>query len=141
MMEPLKRPLPFTRPGEESAAGAEAPAPPSPETIPGEAAAGREGLREAVIEALHTVRDPELPADIVELGLIYRCDVDAEGRVAIDMTLTAPACPVAQTFPGQVEERIRQVDGVAEARVTLVWDPPWCRDRMSQAARLAVELM
>jgi len=141
-MEPLKRPLPFSGPGGPAPTeGAEPPPHHGAETIPGDAAAGREALRQAVIDALHTVHDPELPADIVELGLIYRCDVDAAGRVAIDMTLTAPACPVAQTFPGQVEERVRQVDGVTEAKVTLVWDPPWCRDRMSQTARLQVELM
>ncbi|RMF80666.1 MAG: DUF59 domain-containing protein [Nitrospirae bacterium] len=93
-----------------------------------------------MVEALREVRDPELPVDVVELGLIYRLDVDAAGRVAIEMTLTAPACPVAQTFPQVVAERVRRVAGVADAHVELVWDPPWCRDRMSQAARLAVEV-
>jgi len=140
-MEPLKRPLPFGR-ADAPAAGSEAPPHRhGPETIPGAAAAGREPLRQAVIDALRTVRDPELPVDVVELGLIYRCDVDGDGRLAIDMTLTAPGCPVAQTFPGIVEERVRQVDGVTEAKVTLVWDPPWCRDRMSEVARLQVEMM
>jgi len=94
-----------------------------------------------VIAALHTVHDPELPADLVELGLVYRLDVEAGGQVAIAMTLTAPGCPVAQTFPGEVEQTVRQVAGVTEAKVTLVWDPPWGPDRMSQVARLQVGML
>jgi FeS assembly SUF system protein len=95
-----------------------------------------DALRERVIEALKTVYDPEIPVNIYDLGLIYRCDVDAQGVVDVDMTLTAPGCPVAQTFPGTVENTIRQVEGVTAAGVNLVWDPPWCKDRMSEAAKL-----
>lgn len=93
-------------------------------------------LRERVIDALRTVYDPEIPVNIYDLGLIYRCDVDEQGVVDLDMTLTAPGCPVAQTFPGTVERAIRQVEGVTAAAVNLVWDPPWCKDRMSEAAKL-----
>jgi len=93
-------------------------------------------LRERVIAALREVYDPELPVNIYDLGLIYGLDVDAAGDVAIRMTLTAPGCPVAQSFPGFVEHAVRQVEGVSAARVELVWDPPWCQDQMSEAARL-----
>ncbi|PIQ06390.1 MAG: FeS assembly SUF system protein [Nitrospirae bacterium CG18_big_fil_WC_8_21_14_2_50_70_55] len=108
---------------------------------PGTCAPACEPLRQRVIAALHTVHDPELPADLVELGLVYRLDVEAGGQVAIAMTLTAPGCPVAQTFPGEVEQTVRQVAGVTEAKVTLVWDPPWGPDRMSQVARLQVGML
>jgi len=93
-------------------------------------------LREQVIAALREVYDPELPVNIYDLGLIYGLEIDPEGSVTIRMTLTAPGCPVAQTFPGFVEHAVRQVDGVSDARVELVWDPPWCQDQMSEAARL-----
>jgi FeS assembly SUF system protein len=93
-------------------------------------------LRQRVIAALREVYDPELPVNIYDLGLIYGLDVDAAGDVAIRMTLTAPGCPVAQSFPGFVEHAVRQVEGVTAARVELVWDPPWCQDRMSEAVRL-----
>lgn len=98
-------------------------------------------LKERVIDALHTVYDPEIPVNIYELGLVYALDVDGDGRVKIRMTLTAPACPVAQTFPGVVEETVRRVDGVNGAEVELVWDPPWTQDRMSEAARLQLGLL
>jgi FeS assembly SUF system protein len=93
-------------------------------------------LREQVIAALRTVHDPEIPVNIYDLGLIYRCDVDEHGAVEVDMTLTAPGCPVAQTFPATVEAAIRRVPGVSAARVELVWDPPWGPERMSEAAQL-----
>ena len=99
--------------------------------------AGPEGLEGRVIAALRTVYDPELPVNIYDLGLVYRLDVDeAAGKVQIRMTLTAPGCPVAQTFPATVEDAVEAVQGVNDARVELVWDPPWSRDRMSEAARL-----
>jgi FeS assembly SUF system protein len=98
---------------------------------------GPEGLEGRVIAALRTVYDPELPVNIYDLGLVYGLDVDeAAGKVQIRMTLTAPGCPVAQTFPATVEDAVEAVQGVNEARVELVWDPPWSRDRMSEAARL-----
>jgi FeS assembly SUF system protein len=101
-----------------------------------------EGLEGSVIAALRTVYDPELPVNIYDLGLIYGLDVDdAEGKVKIRMTLTAPGCPVAQTFPATVEDAVEAVEGVHEARVDLVWEPPWSQDRMSEAARLELGLL
>jgi FeS assembly SUF system protein len=96
-----------------------------------------EALRESVIDMLRTVYDPEIPVNIYDLGLIYDLTADpADGDVHIDMTLTAPGCPVAQTFPGTVEDAVRKVPGVNQVQVELVWEPPWTRDRMSEAARL-----
>ena len=110
---------------------------------PSEAAAGSDtkgegasALRERVIEAVRGVYDPEIPVNIFDLGLIYRLDVDAAGKVEIDMTLTAPGCPVAGILPGEVEEAARAVPGVSDAKVELVWEPPWSPDKMSEAARL-----
>ena len=94
------------------------------------------GLKDRVIEALRGIHDPEIPLNIYELGLIYRLEVDeATGSVAIDMTLTTPMCPVAQTFPGTVEGEVRAVPGVNDVTVALVWDPPWDQERMTEAAR------
>ena len=96
-------------------------------------------LEEQVIQALREIRDPELPVNIYDLGLIYDLDLDAAaGAVTIRMTLTAPACPVAQAFPATVECAVRRVPGIREARVELVWDPPWSRERMSESARLTL---
>ncbi len=92
--------------------------------------------REGVIEAVSTVYDPEIPVNIYELGLIYGIDIDAAGGVAIEMTLTAPACPVADILPEEAAEKVRAVPGVTDVKVELVWDPPWTPDRMSEAARL-----
>jgi FeS assembly SUF system protein len=92
-------------------------------------------LEERVIEALKTVYDPEIPVNIYELGLVYTLDIDAEGHVNVDMTLTAPGCPVAGTLPPEVETKIRQVPGVTSAQVNLVWEPAWDRSRMSELAR------
>ena len=89
-----------------------------------------------IMDALRTVYDPEIPVDITELGLIYDVLVDAEAKVGIRMTLTAPACPAAQTLPGEVREKAAQVAGVADAKVEVVWDPPWTKERMSEAAKL-----
>ena len=96
--------------------------------------------REAVIDALRTVCDPEIPVNIYDLGLIYRLDIGKDGNVSIDMTLTAPACPVAGAMPRQVAEAVAAVAGVGEVEVELVWEPPWSRDRMSEDARLALDL-
>jgi FeS assembly SUF system protein len=97
-------------------------------------------LKPLVVEALSTVYDPEIPVNIYELGLIYDIVIDATGRVGIRMTLTAPACPAAQTLPLEVEEKIRRIPGVTDVRVEVVWDPPWDRDKMSDAAKLALGL-
>ena len=108
--------------------------PPVPPTAPG--AAPPAELREQVIEALKTCYDPEIPVDIYELGLIYEINIQDGGQVEIKMTLTSPACPVAGSLPGQVEQTVRAVDGVREAGVELVWDPPWDQEKMSEAAQL-----
>ena len=99
-------------------------------------------LKERAVATLKTVYDPEIPVNIYELGLIYELDVDeAEARIHVDMTLTAPGCPVAQTFPGEIEARLREIEGVEEVSVRLVWDPPWTQDRMTEAARLQLGLL
>ena len=95
-----------------------------------------DALRADIVRALSTVFDPEIPVNIWELGLIYDVFVDARGVAGIRMTLTAPACPAAQTLPGEVAEKVREVAGVTDARVDVVWDPPWSKDRMSDAAKL-----
>jgi FeS assembly SUF system protein len=97
-------------------------------------------LRPLVLDAISTVYDPEIPVNIKELGLIYDVVVDKDGRVGIRMTLTAPACPAAQTLPVEVRDRVSAVPGVSEARVEIVWEPPWDKDRMSDAAKLELGL-
>jgi len=89
-----------------------------------------------VIEALKSIYDPEIPVNIYDMGLIYSVDVQDDGRVRIEMTLTAPGCPVAVTLPLEVEEKVRKVPGVTDATVEIVWDPPWTPDRMSEEAKL-----
>jgi FeS assembly SUF system protein len=96
---------------------------------------------EALIEALRTVQDPEIPVNIYDLGLIYRLEVDEQGKVEVDMTLTAPACPVAGTLPYEVGRVIDAVPGVTDATVRLVWDPPWSQERMSEEALFQLGLM
>lgn len=98
-------------------------------------------LRENVIAALRTIFDPEIPVNIYDLGLIYDLDVDEQGEVFVRMTLTAPACPVAETFPGVVESRLSEVPGVSGVRVELVWDPPWTRERLPEEVKLRLGLL
>jgi FeS assembly SUF system protein len=95
-------------------------------------------LQPALVEAVSKVFDPEIPVNIYELGLIYNLDVDANMNVQVRMTLTAPACPAAQTIPIDVERRIREVPGINDVKVAVVWDPPWTRDKMSEAAKLSL---
>lgn len=95
-------------------------------------------LRDQVIAALKKVYDPEMPVNVYELGLIYECTVDDEGRVALRMTLTAPNCPVAGSLPAEVERAARAVPGVTDVKLELTFDPPWSKDRMSEAAKLAL---
>ena len=95
-------------------------------------------LKEQVVKALKTVYDPEMPVNIYELGLIYGLDVDEAGAALVRMTLTAPNCPVAGTLPGEVERAVRSVPGVTSAKIELTFDPPWSKDRMSEAAKLAL---
>ena len=98
-------------------------------------------LEAQVLAALKTVRDPELPVNLVDLGLIYDLVVGADGRVYVEMTLTAPNCPVAGSLPGDVAAAIRTVEGVTDVKVNLVWTPPWHQDLMSEEARLELGLL
>ena len=93
-------------------------------------------LRERIVDALKTVYDPEIPVDIWELGLIYGLDVDAESAVKVTMTLTSPMCPVAESLPPEVEQKVRSVPGVTDVDLDLTWEPPWEPGMMSEAAKL-----
>lgn len=95
-------------------------------------------LKDQILAALRKVYDPEMPVNIYELGLIYGLDVDDAGVAKVRMTLTAPNCPVAGTLPGEVEKAIRGVSGVSDVKLELTFDPPWTKDRMSEAAKLAL---
>ena len=97
-------------------------------------------LTDGLVAALKTVYDPEIPVDIYELGLIYRIDIDDSRLVTVDMTLTAPACPVAGEMPGWVETAVTNVPGVSGAKVNMVFDPPWDQSRMSDEARVALDM-
>ena len=98
-------------------------------------------LEERILETLKNIFDPEIPVNIYDLGLIYELIVDEEsGSVKIDMTLTTPACPVAQTFPQTVQDQVLMVSGVSSVSVELVWDPPWDKDKMSELAKLQLNL-
>ncbi|MGO4668904.1 SUF system Fe-S cluster assembly protein [Bosea sp. 2RAB26] len=97
-------------------------------------------LTDDIVAALKTVYDPEIPADIYELGLIYRVDIADDRQVAIDMTLTAPGCPVAGEMPGWVENAVSAVPGVAAVTVSMTFDPPWDQSRMSDEARVALDM-
>ena len=119
--------------------------PPAPEaahtswTPEGETPSGPPG-EEAVIAACASVYDPEIPVNIYELGLIYAIEIDQGGRVRVEMSLTAPGCPSAQELPDQVREAVMAVPGVAGCEVEVVWDPPWDPSRMSEDARLALNM-
>ncbi len=98
-------------------------------------------LTDALIAAFKTVHDPEIPVDIYELGLIYRVDIDNDRKVDIEMTLTAPGCPVAGDMPGWIETAARRVEGVNDVEVRLTFDPPWDPSRMSDEARLSLNML
>ena len=100
-----------------------------------------EAIAPKIIEALKTVYDPEIPVNIFEMGLIYDVLIDANGQVGVKMTLTAPACPAAQSLPIEVRDKARSVEGVTDAKVEVVWDPPWTKDRMSDAAKLQLGML
>lgn len=102
---------------------------------------GYDELKARIIEMLRTIYDPEIPVNIYDLGLVYGIDIDAERNVRIRMTLTAPNCPVAQSFPQAVQETVMCVPGVKEAKVELVWEPPWTREQMTEAAKLQLGLL
>ncbi|MBL7987187.1 MAG: DUF59 domain-containing protein [Chlorobi bacterium] len=97
-------------------------------------------IKQLVIDVLRTVYDPEIPVDIYELGLIYDISVEPPGNVHVLMTLTAPACPVAGSLPGEVEEKLMDTPGISNATVELTWEPPWDRDLMSEEAKLTLGL-
>ena len=99
-----------------------------------------EEIRKLVVETLRTVYDPEIPVDIYELGLIYNLDISPMGKVDIQMTLTSPGCPVAEILPREVELKLMSIEGVSSVALELVWDPPWTPDRMSEAARLDLNM-
>jgi FeS assembly SUF system protein len=103
-------------------------------------AARTEALKPAILDAIRTVFDPEIPVNILELGLIYDVVVDATGVAGIRMTLTAPGCPAAQSLPVEVGRKVKAVAGVTDVKVDVVWDPPWTKDRMSDAAKLQLGL-
>ena len=117
--------------------------PPVPESTRTEFAADADrtaALKPAIIEAISTVYDPEIPVNIWELGLIYDVAVDAAGLALVTMTLTAPGCPAAQSLPSEVESKVRGVAGLSDAKVDVVWEPGWTKDRMSEAAKLQLGL-
>ncbi|HKA65899.1 MAG TPA: SUF system Fe-S cluster assembly protein [Methyloceanibacter sp.] len=122
---------------EERASDAEVQPEAAPATF---AAPEHDPLRDDLVAALKTVFDPEIPVDIYELGLIYRLDVDEARNIEVDMTLTAPGCPVAGDMPGWVENAVSSVPGVGQVKVNLVFDPPWDPSRMSEEARLALNM-
>ncbi|HEV2947714.1 MAG TPA: SUF system Fe-S cluster assembly protein [Gemmataceae bacterium] len=93
-------------------------------------------IENKIVEALHTCFDPEIPVNIYELGLIYNIDVQPTGIVNVRMTLTSPACPAAGSLPPEVRWKVQEIPGVKDAKVEIVWDPPWTKERMSEAARL-----
>jgi len=127
------KPLPVIQ---TPAAGAELPAATSETAALQPDAARTLALKPAILDAIRTVFDPEIPVNILELGLIYEVLVDASGVAGIRMTLTAPGCPAAQSLPVEVARKVKAVDGVSDAKVDVVWDPPWTKDRMSEAAKL-----
>ena len=131
-----------TRPEAPEAEAVEEVGVPTPEERPHpgatDAAQPGEGLRDRVIEVLKTVYDPEIPVDIYELGLIYKMDFAENGNLKIDMTLTAPGCPVAGILPQQVADAAASVDGIGEVEVYLVWQPAWDMEKMSEDAKLAL---
>ena len=97
-------------------------------------------LKEAIIKEIKKIYDPEIPVNIYELGLIYKIEIIEEKKVNIDMTLTTPNCPVADSLPKMVKNNILKIDGVSDVDIKLVWDPPWTKDKMSEAAKLELNL-
>jgi len=100
----------------------------------------KETIKEQIIAAIKTVEDPEIPADIYELGLIYKIDLDDTGKVYIEMTLTSPMCPVADSMPMEVQEKVMAVPGVTDVDLRVVFDPPWDKSKMSEEAQLLLDM-
>ena len=122
---------PLVSPNESSSAS---------EAASGEPLRNPDDIKYDIVAALKTVYDPEIPVDIYELGLIYELEVDPTGKAHVIMTLTSPMCPVAETLPPEVEAKAREVEGVMDVELELVWDPPWDMEMMSPAARLQLNL-
>ena len=97
-------------------------------------------LKDKIVEEIKKIYDPEIPANIYELGLIYKIDIKDANKVNIEMTLTTPNCPVAESLPKMVKDNILNIDGVDDVDLKLVWDPPWTKDKMSEAAKLELNL-
>ena len=97
-------------------------------------------LKNKIIAEIKKIYDPEIPVNIYELGLIYKIEVDDKNKVHVDMTLTSPNCPVAESLPNEVKENIMKVEGVSDVNLNLVWEPPWSKDKMSEAAKLELNL-
>ena len=97
-------------------------------------------IKSKVIEEIKKIYDPEIPVNIYELGLIYKIDVDEKNNVNIDMTLTSPNCPVAESLPNDVKNNIKKMEGVSDVNLNLVWEPPWDKNKMSEAAKLELNL-
>ena len=97
-------------------------------------------IKNRVIEEVKKIYDPEIPVNIYELGLIYKIEVDEKNKINIDMTLTSPNCPVAESLPKEVKENIMKVEGFSDVNLNLVWEPPWDKDKMSEAAKLELNL-
>ena len=97
-------------------------------------------IKSKVIEQIKKIYDPEIPVNIYELGLIYKIEVDDKNKVNVDMTLTSPNCPVAESLPKEVKNNIMKIEGVSDVNLNLVWEPPWDKDKMSEAAKLELNL-
>ncbi len=97
-------------------------------------------LTNKAIDALHEIYDPEIPVDIYDLGLIYELTIDEKGKATVRMTLTSPACPVAESLPGEVHQKLLEVEGIKDVDLQLVWEPAWTKDRMSDEAKLTLNL-
>ena len=97
-------------------------------------------IKNKVIEEIKKIYDPEIPVNIYELGLIYKIEVDEKNKVNIDMTLTSPNCPVAESLPNEVKDKIKKVEGVSYVNLNIIWEPPWDKDKMSEAAKLELNL-
>ena len=97
-------------------------------------------IKNKVIECIKKIFDPEIPVNIYELGLIYKIEVDEKNNVKVDMTLTSPNCPVAESLPNEVKDSIMKIEGVSDVSLNLVWEPPWTKDKMSEAAKLELNL-
>ena len=97
-------------------------------------------IKNKVIECIKKIFDPEIPVNIYELGLIYKIEIDEKNNVKVDMTLTSPNCPVAESLPNEVKESIMKIEGVSDVSLNLVWEPPWTKDKMSEAAKLELNL-